>query len=215
MIRRTFLAVLILLAAGLAGGDAYARYWAEGQLQQRIAAAVPEAQNVSASIDSFPFVGRLAVAGEVQGVSAHAGPVTEGRITFDHIDVSLRGVKLDRTVLLRDRLVRLLGIHSGLVSAVMTDQELSQALGGVPLTMTPGRLEATLNGVRVTAVVSLINNELRLAAPGLTVISLRIPTNAILPCSASAQVLTGRLVLACVLTAVPAGLIEAALRASA
>jgi hypothetical protein len=197
----------------LVGGDLYARHWADGQLQRRIAAAVPEARNVSASIQSFPFVGRLAWSGEVQGVSAHAGPVTEGRITFDRIDVALRGVRLDRNALLRDQLVRLLGIDSGLVSAVITDQELSQALGGIPLTLTPGRLEATLNGVRVTAVVSLTNNELRLAAPGRAVISLQIPTNKILPCSASAQVLNGRLLLTCVLTAVPAGLVEAALRA--
>ena len=210
---RRLLVVIVVLGAALVGGDVYGRHWAEGQLRARIGAAVPEAQNVTASIRSFPFVGRLATAGEVQGVSAHAGPVTEGSITFASIDVSLRGVKLDRKVLAQDRVVRLVGIDTGLVSAVMTAEQLSQALGGLPLTLTPGHVQATLQGTTVTAVVSLTSNELRLAPAGRPVISLRIPTNALLPCSASAQVLEGRILLTCVLRAVPAGMIEAALRA--
>ncbi len=212
MIRRlgclTFLVILVL---GLIAGDLYARHYAEDQLSKRIAAAVPGTSNVSASISSFPFLIKL-LNGQIPGLSAHAGPVTEGRVTFSSIDASLKGVRFDRTELLKNRRVSLLGLKSGRVSAVMTGAELSQALGGVPLTLTPGHVSAVIGGVQATATVSLVNNQLRLQPAGLPLITLQIPTNNLLPCAAEVTVGSDRITLVCVVTRVPDALLQAANR---
>jgi hypothetical protein len=204
------LTFIVVLLAALVGFDLYARGYAQDQLARRIAVAFPGTHNVSASISSFPFLGRLAVAGEVSALSAHAGPVTEGRITFDSIDASLKGVRLDRTELVRNRRLQLLGLRSGRVSAVVTSAELSQALGGVPVTLLPGHVTVVVRGIPATASVALVNNELRLQPVGLALITVQIPTNSLLPCAADVTVGSGRLTVTCVVTRVPDALLQTA-----
>jgi hypothetical protein len=206
-----FLVVLVVaLAAAYTAGDLYARSYADNQLEQRIRAVVPEAHNPSVDISSFPFLAPLLMSGDVRHVAAQAGPVTEGRVTFSHISVSLRDVRLDRTELIRHRRVRLLSVTGGEATAVMTQAELSDALGGAPVSLTPGRLVVTLGGVPVSAAVSMVNDQLELHAPGQSVVTLQIPTNGLLPCTASAVVGDGQLALSCQVSTVPPALLPAA-----
>jgi hypothetical protein len=206
---RFLIAVVVVLAAAYTAGDLYARRYADHQLEQRIRVVVPEAGHPSVTISSFPFLAPLFFSGDVRQVVARAGPVTEGRVTFSRIDVSLRDVKLDRTELIRNHRVKLVGITGGQVSAVMTEAELSRALGGVPVKLTPGHVAITLNGVPVTAAVSMVNDQLELQPPGQPIVTLQIPTNGLLPCTASAVVEQGQLALSCQVAEVPPALLPA------
>ena len=100
---KLLIAVVVILAGAYTAGDLYVRNYTDHQLTERIAAVVPEAQHPSVKISSFPFVAPLLLSGDVRRVSAQAGPVTEGRVTFSRISVFLRDVKLNRTELLRNR----------------------------------------------------------------------------------------------------------------
>jgi hypothetical protein len=206
---RFLLVVALVLGVAYTAGDLYARSYADHQLEQRVRAVVPGAQGVSVTISSFPFLAPLLASGDVRRVSAHAGRVTEGRVTFDRIDVALRDVRLDRTRLLRDRQVRLLAINGGEATAVLTQTELSQALGGAPVTLTPGHLVITLRGTPVAATVSMVNDQLQLQPPGLPLVTLQIPTNGLLPCTGSVAIGRGELALSCQVDRVPPALLPA------
>jgi hypothetical protein len=206
---RFLIAVVVVLVASYTAGDLYARSYADHQLEQRIRVVVPEARNPSVSISSFPFLAPLFLSGDVRRVAAQAGPVTEGRVTFARIDVSLRDVKLDRTELVRNRRVKLLAMTGGQATAIMTEAELSQALGGAPIKLTPGHVAITLQGVPVTAAVSMVNDQLELQPPGRPVVTLQIPTNGLLPCTASVVVEQGQLALSCQVARVPPALLPA------
>lgn len=92
----------------------------------------------TASIDSFPFLGRLVVNGRVERVSVHQEDVKARGIRFTAIDVDLRGVHVDRGALVRHRRVELTGIDRGTVTATVGLGELlrlagSAVTGGVRL----------------------------------------------------------------------------------
>ncbi len=206
---RLLIAVAVVLGGAYTAGDLYLRSYTDHQLEQRIAAVVPEAHNPSVKISAFPFVAPLLLSGDIRGVSAQAGPVTEGRVTFERISVYLRDVKLNRTELLRNRRVQLLSITGGQATAIITEDELSRALGGAPIKLTPGHLVITVRGVTVTAGVSMQNGVLRLQPLGLPLVTLQIPTNGLLPCTASVVVDAGQLALSCEVAQVPPALLPA------
>jgi hypothetical protein len=204
---RFLIFVVVVLVAAYTAGDLYLRNYTDHQLAKRISAVVPEAEHATVNIGSFPFVAPLLLSGDVHKISAQAGPVTEGRITFSKITVSLSDVKLNRTALLRSRKVQLVSITGGVATAIMTEAELSQALGGAPIKLTPGHMAMTLRGVTVDAVVSMLNGTLELAPLGQPLVTLQIPTNGLLPCTASVVVEAGQLALSCQVNQVPPALL--------
>jgi hypothetical protein len=123
-----------------AGADVVARGVAEDELTSRVHHAIPGASEgtTTASIDSFPFLGRLVATGRVDGVTVHQEGVTARGIRFTAIDVDLEGVHIDRGALARHRRVELTGIDRGTVTATVGLGELlrlagSAAAGGVRL----------------------------------------------------------------------------------
>ena len=84
--RRLLIALAILLVV-LTVGDFVAKAYATTQLRDRAQAAVRGATTSSASISSFPFTGRLLVAGSVQKVQLTG--LGSGTVTAELTDVEI------------------------------------------------------------------------------------------------------------------------------
>ncbi len=195
----------------LVAADLAVRSVAEGQLRDRMAtAAVPAGATISgptsASIESFPFVGRLLTSGQVSRITVGAADVTVEGLTFARVAVDLRGVTFDRDRLLSERQVVLSSLERGTAIAEVTAAELSERLG-VDITLLAGRAQVRVAGQTVTATASVADNALRLSVAGLAVPALRIPKLPLVPCVAEAKILPGRIRLSCTIDQVPAELV--------
>lgn len=206
MRRLVALAVLIGL---LTAADVAAKTWAQTQVADVTHKHIPGAGPTSATIHSFPFIGRLAIDGTVPQVIVHQQDVHGGPLVFTVITVDLREVKLDRNRLFKKRQVSLTGLGSGTVTAELTESALSQALG-VPVTLANGKAQAVVRGVTLSADVAVANNQLLLTPAGLATIRLPIPTVPLLGCASSAEVADGRVRISCTITHVPPELLREA-----
>lgn len=206
MRRLVALAVLIGL---LSAGDIAAKGWAQTQLADVTHQHIPDAGPTSATIHSFPFLGRLAFDGTVPQVIVRQEDVHGGPLVFAVITVDLRDVKVDRNLLLKKRQVSLTGLGSGTVTAELTDSALSQAFG-VPVTFADGKVQAVVRGVKLSADVAAANNELLLTPAGLATLRFPIPTVPLLGCASRAEVADGRVRVSCTVTHVPPELLRAA-----
>jgi len=202
------LAALVFLAVLLGLGDVAARLYAQHQLVRRIDANVASA-HAKVTISSFPFVGRLAVSGTIPKIHTRVSGVSSGRFTFDSIDLTVTGVRLDKSALFKNRRVQLQKISGGTVSADMTEAAVRHALGDLPITLGNGIVQVTIQGVIVTARVSIANNQLTVETAGAP-LSVPIPKLPVLPCAANATVSTGHLHLSCAIHDIPPALVQAA-----
>ena len=203
--------MLAIIAVVLVVGDLVAKAYAAGQLRDRAQRAVHGATSASASISSFPFTGRLLVAGQVQNVHVRVGPVAAGRVTFSSVSVALHDVHVDRDRLINDRQVRLTGLGSGTVTAELTDAEVSR-LAGTRVTFGPGRVTVSAAGVDVAATVQVSNGSLSFGGLRLP-IKFRVPHAPLFPCDAtSAVVKQGAVDLSCTVHQVPPELVGRTLR---
>ena len=204
---RRLLIALVALVVILLVGDFVAKAYAATQLKDRARAAVRGSTSSDGSITSFPFLGRLLLFGRVQEVKVSVGPVVAGRVTFSSIAVDLHDVHVDRNQLIKQRTVRLTGLGSGTVTAVLTDAEISR-LAGVPLTFTPGRVNVTVHGVSVSGAVQVENGILVLgnaASP----VRVRIPRAPLFACDAtSAVVQQGQVEASCTIHDIPPELVR-------
>ncbi|MBV8160691.1 MAG: LmeA family phospholipid-binding protein [Acidimicrobiia bacterium] len=210
---RRLVVALAVIVVILVVGDFVAKAYAATQLRDRALQAVRGATSSSASISSFPFVGRLLVAGSVPGVQVRVGPVTAGRVTFASVDVDLRDVRIDRNRLINDREVRLTALGSGTVTAELTDTEVSRLIG-VPVSFSPGRVSVRAEGVDLGATVNVTNGTMSFGGIPLP-IRLRVPRASLFPCDAtSAVVVQGAVDLSCSVHNVPTELIGRSVKAA-
>ena len=196
---------LAILVVVLVVGDFVVKAYATSQLRDRAERAARGATSASASISSFPFTLRLLVAGSVQEAHIRVGPVTAARVTFASISLDLHDVRVDRNRLINDREVRLTGLGSGTVTAVLTDAEISR-LAGTLVVFHPGRVTVSAAGVDVGATVQVTNGSLSFGGLRLP-IKFRVPRAPLFPCDAtSAVVREGAVDLSCTVHSVPAEL---------
>jgi hypothetical protein len=208
-VRRLLIALVILLVLLLVG-DFVAKAYATTQLRDRAKQAVRGATSSSASITSFPFTGRLLVAGSVSKVHVRVGPVAAGRVTFASVAVDLHDVHVDRNRLIRERKVQLTGLGSGTVTAALTDVEISR-LAGARVSFAPGRASVNVGGTQVAATVQVTNGTMSLAGARLP--QFRVPRAPLFPCDAtSAKVTQGAVELSCTVHNVPAELVGKTLK---
>ena len=186
--------------------DAGVRAVAESQLRDRVEAASSPAGATSARIESFPFLGRLLLSGDVSRIGVAAADVTVEGLTFARVALDLSDVTFDRDRLLSERKVVLESLERGSAVAEVTQDELSERLG-VTVTLEAGRARVQVAGQTVTAGVSVRDNTLRLSVAGLSVPALRIPRLPLAPCVANAEILPGRIRLSCSVDEVPAELL--------
>lgn len=214
---RKLLALAVILAL-LVAGDFAAKAVAESQLAGRVQKAVARNGSASASISSFPFVGRLLASGHVSEVDVGLTNVTVGDLHFASITDHMNDVHVDRDRLVSDRKVVIRSIGSGAVTAQVDESELSRAIG-IPITLQKGRARVTVAGVALTASFAIRNNRLVLGGLGSLPLEplarlapLVIPRAPLLPCVADVEIQPGALHLACTFSQVPPELIGAANR---
>ena len=183
--------------------DVAARRASESQLERRIVKDVPGTTAASVRIDSLPFLGRLAVSGQVPAVHAVADDVTVQRLRFSQISVDLDDVRIDRGRFFRHRQIDLQEVERGFATAEITQADLRAALGNVPIVLDDGRIGVTIGDVTASVSVSLRDNVLRLTAGRLTIPTITLPRIPLLPCVTDAVAEVGRLRLSCTLAEVP------------
>jgi len=186
--------------------DAGVRAVAESELRNRVEVASSPAGATTARIESFPFLGRLLLSGDVSRIRVAAADVTVEGLTFARVALDLSEVTFDRDRLLSERKVVVESLERGTAVAEVTQDQLSERLG-VTVTLEAGRARVQVAGQTLTAAASVGNNTLRLSVAGLSVPALRIPRLPLVPCVANAEILPGRIRLTCSVDEVPAELL--------
>jgi len=210
---------VVLLA--LVVGDQAAKGWAESQLAERAAAYYPPGSGSSASIRSFPFVGRLLISGSVPKVDVNLEDVRFQAVVVRRLSLKVSDVKLDRGDLFDGR-VRLLDVGQGRLQATIDGPSLAKATG-FDVRFTPGQVEVhqRIQGVNVIAKGDLAvkGNQVTVtptSVQGLAVpasrfaISYRIPGIELIPCQADVEIIEDAAVLSCAIDDIPAALVQAA-----
>ena len=195
--------MLGVVVALLGGADVAARGFVSATVENRAQQEAPEGSSVSASVGGFPFIPPLLLGGNVSRASVHVENIKAGVLVFARVDIDLRGVHLDRGRLINDRKARITRIDHGTVRATVTEEELKDALRGLPVAMTPGRL--TVAGVNVTPTVR--NKHLAIGA-------FEVPLTDYMPCVTAVEIKDGELEMSCEIDNVPPALLDAVQRAS-
>ncbi|HUQ62368.1 MAG TPA: DUF2993 domain-containing protein [Acidimicrobiales bacterium] len=207
--RKLLLVVLLLIVGMLVVADFAARAAVEDQLQANLRKDVPSATSASVEIDSFPFLARLLVSGELSELHASATDVDAGPLSLARVTVDLQDVHIDRDALLRQRRVELTGIGKGTATAEITQEELSDALN-VPVQLSNGKIGVRAGPLQASAKVSVQDNVIRVNAGPVSLPAIRIPKAPLLPCVANAEILDGRIRVSCTLDEVPPELLRLA-----
>ncbi|MGH9035856.1 MAG: LmeA family phospholipid-binding protein [Acidimicrobiia bacterium] len=219
MIRK--LVVLAAVGGVLLAADVAARSWAEAELAEQAAAYYPPSSTSSASIRSFPFLGRLLIGGDVPGVSVRMEDLRADILTVRHLGLDLSDVKVDRGELFSGR-VRVLDVGAGRIEALVDGSSLARAVG-LDLRFAEGEVEihTIVRGVEVSARgrVTLEGNRLHivptsvqglgLPATALTV-TYEIPGAELLPCQAEVRPVPAGVLVACAVADVPPALLPGA-----
>lgn len=196
MIRR--LVMLGAVAAVLVGGDVAARGFVSSTVSTRAQQQAPPGTTVSASVGGFPFVPPLVLGGDVSRATVHVENFKANVLVFETVEIDLRGVQLDRGRLINQRKARITRIDHGTIRAVVTAAALSDALHGLPVTMSPGEL-------RVAGVVVIP----RAVGGKLVIGSFAVPGTKYMPCVSNFSVREGDMELSCQIHEVPPALLDA------
>jgi hypothetical protein len=209
---------VVLLA--LIMGDQAAKGWVETKLAERAAAYYPPGAGSSASITSFPFLGRLVFLGTVPRVNVNLDDLQVPPVMIRQMSLRVSDVKLNRSDLLNGR-VHLRDVGRGTIVATVDGPSLARAVG-LDVRFAPGEVTVRqrIQGVNVVAKGTVaVKGNLVTVTPtsveGLSLplsrfaISYRIPGIELLPCQADVEIVKDALVLACEVTDIPPALVQA------
>lgn len=209
--------VLLLLVVA----DQSAKGWAESKLAERAAAYYPPGSGSSASIHSFPFLGRLLFLGSVPGVDVNLDDLRVQAVLIHRLSIHVSDVELSRSELFKGK-VHLDDVGSGTITATIDGPSLAKA-AGLDLRFAPGEVQVhqRIQGVDVTArgKVAVKGNLVTITPtsvqgldvpPSRLAVSYRIPGIEILPCQADVKVVQNGIVVSCAVTDIPPALIQAA-----
>ena len=194
--------ILGVLVGLLAVGDVAAKATVESQLSDRVQRSVRSSGSASADVDSFPFLGRLLVAGQVSRVRVRVEGVGIERIRLAAVVVDLRDVRLDRNRLLSERRAVLRSIGTGEAWAEISEEELTR-LVGVPVRLEDGEASVTIEGRRISVKAGVRDNVLRLEVAGRAIPAISLPKIPLVPCVTDVTVDDGVVRLSCRITDVP------------
>ncbi|HEV7864304.1 MAG TPA: DUF2993 domain-containing protein [Acidimicrobiia bacterium] len=217
-----FLVVPTVILLALVMGDQAAKGWAESKLAERAAAYYPPGAGSSASIHSFPFIGRLLLSGSIPRVDVNLDDLRIDAVLIRQLSIHVADVKLTRSDLFHGK-VHLDDVGQGRMVATIDGPSLAKAVG-VDVRFIPGEVAVhkRIQGVDVTAtgklsvkgnVVTVTPKSvegLSLPANTFSTITYRIPGIEILPCQADVKIVQNGVVLACNVTDIPPALVQAA-----
>jgi len=215
-----FIVIPTVVVLALIVGDQAAKGWAESQLAERAAAYYPPGSGSSASIHSFPFIGRLLVSGSVPAVDVNLDDVRVDPVLIRRLSIHVTGVKLNRSELFHGK-VHLDRVSSGKIVATLDGPSLARA-AGADLRFSPGvvTVHQKISGVDVTAKgkVTVKGNAVTVtptSVQGLDVppsrfaLNYRIPGIEIFPCQADVKIIQDAVVLDCTVGDIPPALLQA------
>jgi hypothetical protein len=221
-VRKWILIVIpTVIVLALIVGDQAAKGWAESQLAERAAAYYPPGAGSSASIHSFPFIGRLLVSGSVPQVDVNLDDVRVDPVLIRQLSIHVTAVKLDRSLLFHGK-VHLDSVGSGKIVATLDGPSLAKA-AGADLRFSPGEVTVhqKVQGVDVTAKgkVTVKGNVVTVTPtsvqgldlpPSRFALSYRIPGIELFPCQADVKIVQDAVVLGCTVHDIPPALVQAA-----
>jgi hypothetical protein len=184
--------VLVLVAVDFAAKIAVERVSAR-ELRE---ADEIDAGGVQTSVDTFPFLGRLLLAGETS-FSIGLDDVTDQGVRIDRIEFEVDGLVFDRGEAL-DRRVRIDDVDRVRATVVIDEDTITETTG-VAVDLEPG--SATAAGA--TVAVGLAGRDVQVAVPGLGAASFAVPSTAYLPCEPTLAIEEDRIELSCTIDALP------------
>lgn len=194
------IAVVVLV---LAGADVVAKRIAEGRIETRARAEVPDAGSVEARIASFPFLPRLLVAGSAGNVGLRFEQVPTRTVRLSAVDLELRGVKVDRDALFSAE-ASVDSIERGTLSAEIDAASLNRALP-VPVSIGGGEVRSRVGPLPVSARPAVGRDGALLLRFGGSALTVSLPRSEVLACAATRVAVVGdRLRLSCEVDEVPA-----------
>jgi LmeA-like phospholipid-binding len=221
-VRKWILIVIpTVIVLALIVGDQAAKGWAESQLAERAAAYYPPGAGSSASIHSFPFIGRLLISGSVPRVDVNLDDLRIQEVLIKQLSIHVTAVQLNRSDLFHGK-VHLDDVGQGKIVATIDGPSLGRA-AGLDLRFAPGEVTVheKIQGVDVTAkgTVAVKGNTVSVTPksvqgldvpPSRLAVSYRIPGIEILPCQADVKIIENGIVVSCNVTDIPPALVQAA-----
>ncbi len=202
---KKLVAFVVVLAVLWLGVEIVAPQLAEARIEARVRARVRSAAGVSADIESFPMVTTLLLTENVRNLAVSLAEVAGERVTISRVNFALEGVELDRQALAR-REVEVRSVDSGVITAEVTQGDLSEALG-VDVELRPDAVSLSVDGASVEADVDVSGRSVQLAGAGRQ-LAVTIPQD-LMPCEPEGNVEPGRVVLSCTIDEVPSILVRA------
>ena len=200
-----FLVVMLALGAAL---DVAVRVFVQNQIAQEVEDS-PDIQVVDAdaSIDSFPFLGRALLNGEVPSFTIELFDITDERLDVRELSITGDGITFDRDDLLRGR-VRVQDVDSATAQLTLTQEAVSEALG-ITVVFGPGTVGVETPAGTVQTTASVLDGVLALDAPGIGPLRVDLPLQRYLPCPPTAEAQQGQVVLTCTADELPPIVLEA------
>lgn len=200
--------VVVVVIAVVA--DLVARSVAQNQLADRAQMATG-AKSASATINSFPFLYRFLVDGEVSQVAIHLTDVPVGALRLSSVNVVADGTTIDRTVLFSGHKVEVLAMNSATATVVVTAAELTSAVGTTVQLPGGGAIEVEVEGALVPATVEVLPGDvLQVTAAGAVLLSSTLSQSPLVPaCGLALSVGVGEMTVSCHVQPVPASVLAA------
>ncbi|CAN5706554.1 hypothetical protein BH20ACT2_BH20ACT2_12800 [soil metagenome] len=198
MYRKLLVLVLVIVVVAAALVDVLIRKAMEDSAEERIRDEVSDIAGAAVDIESFPFVGRLAIGGSVPRITVTLDQVVRQQVAVAELRARIDGVTLDRGRLL-DGEVLITGLDEVVVSATVVEAAFDAFTPpGVDLRFVPGRVEAVAAGVTVSAELALEGGSLRVDVEGaVPAFSVPLPLGSLLPCEPELEVGDGEIELSC------------------
>lgn len=205
--RRLVIALLALVGL-LVVLDVAARLWVERRIEDRAEARLHAVGSVDASVASFPFLGRLVVAGEVSHVTLRLHDVAEAGIPIAQLELDVDGTVFDRGSLLSGDRVEVESIDEVEIRAIVTDRALSE-LTNADVSIDEDEVRVTAAGRTVVARTRVVEGEVVFQVDPLPALRVPVPDADVLPCEPRVELEARQLVLACTAEELPPRLVQA------
>jgi DUF2993 family protein len=187
--------VVVVLAGAVFVADHVAIHWTEGRVASHIEHSFP-GSHATVTISSSLYLTRLALSGTVQDVHVHVTDVTDGELHLDTVDVTARGLKINRNDLLHGQ-TRVDRLSTATITATLSVAEALRAAGY--------GAEAGLAGL-TSGMKANVQTGAGLVRVEVGPLRFTFRYNSLVPCVGSGEVTGGEIVLSCTTHTVPPAL---------